>query len=1351
MTTAPTLTSSMRTIDSTRQRRPSRSAAVRTTQWLYLSLSLLASAAHAQGTPVVNPYDQTRSSSFTYFDATSGVKNGLLKTETVELNNAQLCVTTTYDYDRYGNKSTATTANCGGASGVALFAPRTSGSSFVSQTANVPSGAFPATSANALNHSETKTYDPRFGAVLTLIGPNSLPTTWEVDDFGRKTRELRADGTSTRSAYCYITRAPNTGVISVDTSATSPSSSDCPTPVVGEVPADAYMFVQAQSLNTAGTRNGPLARSYTDRAGRTIRTVSEAFDGANQPLGTARLIVQDTEYSPYGPQTITTQPYFLDTQSSASTGTVPYGMSRTDYDLLGRPIAVYTTDPATASNAGGSQPGIMFGNLGGNLVGPSSPRQAAKTSISYYGLTTTTLNDKNQPRTEEKNVDGKVVRTTDAFGAQVAFQHDAFGSLVVTKDALQNQLVVSYDQRGRKVDMADPDTGLWKYDYDALGQLVWQQSANQRALGQITTMAFDALGRMKSRTEPEYISTWSYDTYADGTRCMQGPAALRGAGKLCESNTSNGVNRKVLYDALGRPLNSRTSVTGGPSFASAVVYDSANGRLASQVYPTGLQVNYGYTTKGFLSSLTLATAATVAPLPATSGGSAGAGTTLSAGTVLWAAVAYNAWGKAEQQTVGSGVTTTANFDAVTGRLLALTAGAANTVLNQAYAWNSLGQLTQRNDANGDGISGAVSDSFSYDTIGRLEGYAVSSPAIAGLSRSVTLKYNALGMVLSKSDVGNYTYGTQNTAGVKPHALVSVAGGSTTNYTYDANGNLTAADGGKYRSITYTSFNLPDGGNGMQGPSGSPKYPWQYDENHQRIKETQVNSAGTRTTWNLHPDNQGGLGFESESSTANPTPMNRHYLSVGGNVIGVLVSRGALPALTASQMAPTVLSTITLIKVEFWHKDQLGSLITTTDHAGAVTARYAYDPFGKRRQASGTYDSFGTLVVDWTTDTNKGTDRGYTGHEHLDDIGVIHMNGRIFDPTLGRFMQGDPLIQDPGNLQNYDRYGYCYNNPLTCVDPSGFSWWTNFRDKWLKPVVAIGIAVFAPQLIGSMFTSFAAASGSTAFATMTFSAAAGTTSAGLTAFGSFATSAISGFAAGAISSGSLQGGLQGAFTAGLFFGAGEVLAAAQVGTAGGVALHGLAGCVSSMVSGGQCGSGALSAAFSKASLPLTAGLDGAERALAHAVIGGTASTLGGGTFANGAVTGAFSYLFNALQHGFGYEYPADVEHPFGPTSGFKDRFFGSQEERQVWFRTQEIATGQAEVREWLRFDDPKIQLPRSGGPLYAIYDLGLDTAGAVRIAWSPKIPNVFYVSLDHYQATPAQPLRWTRFEAAPPKK
>ena len=68
------------------------------------------------------------------------------------------------------------------------------------------------------------------------------------------------------------------------------------------------------------------------------------------------------------------------------------------------------------------------------------------------------------------------------------------------------------------------------------------------------------------------------------------------------------------------------------------------------------------------------------------------------------------------------------------------------------------------------------------------------------------------------------------------------------------------------------------------------------------------------------------------------------------------------------------------------------------------------------------------------------DRGYTGHEHLASVGLIHCNGRLYDPALHRFLQPDNYIQDPFNTQNFNRYGYCLNNPLKYTDPNGEIIW-----------------------------------------------------------------------------------------------------------------------------------------------------------------------------------------------------------------------------------------------------------------------------------------------------------------------
>lgn len=99
--------------------------------------------------------------------------------------------------------------------------------------------------------------------------------------------------------------------------------------------------------------------------------------------------------------------------------------------------------------------------------------------------------------------------------------------------------------------------------------------------------------------------------------------------------------------------------------------------------------------------------------------------------------------------------------------------------------------------------------------------------------------------------------------------------------------------------------------------------------------------------------------------------------------------------------------------------------------GNLVERLSFDAFGLRRDA-GNWTVPGTAIVPLSTN------RGYAGHEHLDGVGLIHMNGRIYDLQLGRFLTADPLIQAPRNSQSLNRYSYVVNNPLTLTDPSGYS-------------------------------------------------------------------------------------------------------------------------------------------------------------------------------------------------------------------------------------------------------------------------------------------------------------------------
>jgi len=123
-----------------------------------------------------------------------------------------------------------------------------------------------------------------------------------------------------------------------------------------------------------------------------------------------------------------------------------------------------------------------------------------------------------------------------------------------------------------------------------------------------------------------------------------------------------------------------------------------------------------------------------------------------------------------------------------------------------------------------------------------------------------------------------------------------------------------------------------------------------------------------------------------------------------------------------------------------------------------------------------------------------------------------MNGRIYDPGLGRFLQADPLIQDLSNPQSLNRYTYVFNNPLAYTDPTGYSAFSNY----LRPILAIGAAYFTAGWSTSLF-------------------AAGNTAAAL------AVSIGGGALTGAIATGSGKGALIGAFTGAAAFGVGSSIA------------------------------------------------------------------------------------------------------------------------------------------------------------------------------------------------------------------
>jgi RHS repeat-associated protein len=146
---------------------------------------------------------------------------------------------------------------------------------------------------------------------------------------------------------------------------------------------------------------------------------------------------------------------------------------------------------------------------------------------------------------------------------------------------------------------------------------------------------------------------------------------------------------------------------------------------------------------------------------------------------------------------------------------------------------------------------------------------------------------------------------------------------------------------------------------------------------------------------------------------------------------------------------------TSITLRYFHQDNLGSIAVITDASGAVVERDAYDAWGKKRYwNNGADDTAGILPGQSQT----------TGQEMLASVGLVHLNGRVYDPFIGRMTSADPVVGDPLNGQTWNRYSYVWNNPLAYTDPTGFCPGNCIGTMNQQPPGPSGFM----QLIGSLF-------------------------------------------------------------------------------------------------------------------------------------------------------------------------------------------------------------------------------------------------------------------------------------------
>ena len=337
---------------------------------------------------------------------------------------------------------------------------------------------------------------------------------------------------------------------------------------------------------------------------------------------------------------------------------------------------------------------------------------------------------------------------------------------------------------------------------------------------------------------------------------------------------------------------------------------------------------------------------------------------------IWQAVESNAKGQLTRTQSGA-KETVFGFDSRGFTTSIVTAG----ISNWSYVFDSKANLASRTD----GITN-YKDSLTYDSMNRLTAWKVYQGS--ALQQTNSMVYDATtGLISSKTDLNSYamSYGENG----KPHALTSISG---------APGIISATN----QTIAYTDFKKV-----KQITEGNNVLDISYGTDEQRIKTVLATTSGTLTRYYMG---------DYEEEVRNGTVRKIHYICGGNGLAAIAVQNAGQDTLY------------------YVHTDYQGSLIALSLPDGTVKERYAYDPWGNRRNPA-----------NWTqrdTRTAFLFNRGYTMHEHLPEFNLINMNGRVYDPLTSMFLSPDPYVQSPDDWLNYNRYGYCLNNPLVYVDPTG---------------------------------------------------------------------------------------------------------------------------------------------------------------------------------------------------------------------------------------------------------------------------------------------------------------------------
>ena len=435
-------------------------------------------------------------------------------------------------------------------------------------------------------------------------------------------------------------------------------------------------------------------------------------------------------------------------------------------------------------------------------------------------------------------------------------------------------------------------------------------------------------------------------------------------------------------------------------------------------------MEHGYNARGYLSTLTDATTGTSRTL------------------VTYGAM--DAHGNIETETFGNGAQTTRAHDPKTGRPRAIgTSRGTSTFQNHAYAWLTDGSLASRTaNAAGSGATARTlrKEEFDYDYLGRLDSAATKLGGSTTASRTLDYGYDNRGNLTSKtSDAAadkNVTGTMYGERGAGPHALTrATVDGVVHDFRYDAQGHLERDDAasGDDRFIEWDGRGLA-----TKVTVGTAK-----DAAKPAARETFLYGPGgarylKKSEWRVGEGDMAVLKSETTYYAGGYEKTTRACVTDARGSATESVERTRVGPVLHVKRTPCGNSTAAPAEIEYRHFDHLGSSASITDAAGAELVALAHDPHGERRKPDWTRRLSESEIETLAADHGDRTSRGFTGHEHLDRTGLVHMNGRLYDPLLGRFLSPDPIIANPADGQQWNLYSYAGNSPLSYVDPSGLS-------------------------------------------------------------------------------------------------------------------------------------------------------------------------------------------------------------------------------------------------------------------------------------------------------------------------